>query len=190
MTEKHIDENEPISVVINYVILDKDDEAFKTLMREAISAARHFKGFRGKHFFFTKEHGKTNYYILMQFDTLADLKSWEESSIRQEYITKLNQFTETTSTERHYLTGLESWFALGVNKPIIPPPRYKIAILTWASAYCLLLIIFTLAGSYLSELTLPLRIFVVSITLVILITYVVMPFLTRRLKRWLYPTLQ
>jgi uncharacterized protein len=188
MDDIHIREDEPITVVFNVEISASDEPQFKALMSNVIEAAKGFKGFRGKHFFYSKSSGKINYNILMQFDNLKDLKHWEGSAVRQQFREKVNQLIGGTPSY-HYLTGLESWFALGVNKPIIPPPRYKIALLTWASAYCLLLIIFTIAGRYLSTLNMPLRVFIVSFVMVLAITYFVMPLLTRFLKRWLYPTL-
>ncbi len=188
MNDIHLNENEPITVALHYEVLEKDDDKFKLLMREVVNAAKQFQGFRGKHFFYTKSNNKINYYIMMQFDNFSYFKIWEESNIRAQLRNKINQLLGKTS-EYHYLTGLESWFSLGVDKPIVPPPRYKIAFLTWVSVYCLLIIIYTFVGSYLNQLIMPMRVFIVSIIMVFSITYLIMPLLTRLLKKWLYPAI-
>ena len=85
------------------------------------------------------------------------------------------------------LTGLETWFALPGAEPIVPPPRWKQALLSWVGGYPTATAFFLVAGAYVKELPLLLRTLILSSFLILTLTYVVMPRLTALSRRWLYP---
>jgi uncharacterized protein len=66
------------------------------------------------------------------------------------------------------------------------PPRYKMFVLTWLAIYPLITAILWLFGSFLALFPLPLRTLILTGGLVYLMTYVVMPMLTKLFHRWLY----
>jgi uncharacterized protein len=85
------------------------------------------------------------------------------------------------------LTGLETWFTLP-SKPGQPsPPRYKMAVVTWLAVFPLITLIFALFGPLLSQLPTLLRTLILTMVMVTLMTYVIMPRLTRLFSFWLYP---
>ena len=61
------------------------------------------------------------------------------------------------------------------------------AIVTWIAIFGLITIINLLLGRFLASLPILLRSFLLTISLVILMTYVVMPRITRLFSQWLYP---
>ena len=65
------------------------------------------------------------------------------------------------------------------------PPRYKLFLLTWLAIYPLITFIVHFFGKYLSLLPLPLRTLVLTGVLVYLMTYWVMPILTKLFRNWL-----
>ncbi len=65
------------------------------------------------------------------------------------------------------------------------PRRYKLFLLTWVAIYPLITGILWLFGSFLNTLPLPLRTLVLTLLLVYLMTYIVMPCLQRLFRRWL-----
>jgi antibiotic biosynthesis monooxygenase (ABM) superfamily enzyme len=67
------------------------------------------------------------------------------------------------------------------------PPRYKIFLLTWLAIYPLITVIFLLFGQQLSLLPIPIRTLLLTLVLVYLMTYIVMPWLTKVFFTWLYP---
>ena len=75
-------------------------------------------------------------------------------------------------------------------KPIVPPPRYKMATLTWVAIFPLVNIINLLLESTLNSLPPLLRSLIITAILVPLMTYVVMPRITRLFAWWLYPRRQ
>jgi|SoiMethySBSTD1v2_1073268.scaffolds.fasta_scaffold120890_3 antibiotic biosynthesis monooxygenase (ABM) superfamily enzyme len=65
--------------------------------------------------------------------------------------------------------------------------RYKLALLTWASAYGVITLMLTLLGPLMASWPLALRTLVLSATMVATLTWVVMPRLTRLFQPWLAP---
>ena len=68
------------------------------------------------------------------------------------------------------------------------PPRHKMALLTWAGAWGLITLILWLLGPMMATWPLPLRTFLISVLMVLSLTWVVIPNLTRVFARWLAPT--
>jgi antibiotic biosynthesis monooxygenase (ABM) superfamily enzyme len=81
------------------------------------------------------------------------------------------------------LHGLEAWF----RAPHNPPPRWKMAVATLLGVYPVSLLIGVVLSPTLKKLPLVLNLFVVSAIIVGLLTWVVMPFVTRLLHGWLNP---
>ena len=65
------------------------------------------------------------------------------------------------------------------------PRRYKLFLLTWIAIYPLITGILWLFGPFLNTLPLPLRTLILTVLLVYLMTYIVMPRLQRLFRRWL-----
>ena len=69
-----------------------------------------------------------------------------------------------------------------------PPPRYKMAVLTWLAVYpTLTVILAVLQPLGVLRTPLPLRTLIVTVILVPLVVYVLVPTLTRALAGWLQP---
>ena len=64
-------------------------------------------------------------------------------------------------------------------------PRFKLALLTWASAYALITTFLALLGPSLAGWPLALRTLVLSVTMVSTLTWIIMPRLTRLFRPWL-----
>ena len=71
--------------------------------------------------------------------------------------------------------------------PPKPPPRWKTAIVVWIAIYPSITVLLWLAGPLLMQLPLMLRTLALTGTLVPLLVFVLLPFLQKRLGRWLHP---
>ena len=65
------------------------------------------------------------------------------------------------------------------------PPKYKTAMMIWVVIYPTINVIMLLLGNTLNELVLPLRTFILTIILVPLMVYVLLPFANKVFKNWL-----
>ena len=77
-----------------------------------------------------------------------------------------------------------------MSTPKQAPPRYKMALLTWPGAWGLITLILWQLGPSTATWPLPLRTLVVSVLMVLGLTWVVIPTLTRIFAAWLAPTPQ
>ena len=85
------------------------------------------------------------------------------------------------------LTGLESWFTLPAQPGAAAPPPYKMALVTWVTIFPLITVVVIVAAPLIGGLPLVPRLAVTTLVTVSLMTWVVMPRVTRLLRRWLYP---
>jgi len=79
------------------------------------------------------------------------------------------------------LTGLEAWF-----RSPNSPPRWKMAIATLSGVYPTSLFLSLTVGPLIQTLPMIIRILIIAICMVALLTWIVMPFVTCVLKRWLH----
>jgi antibiotic biosynthesis monooxygenase (ABM) superfamily enzyme len=65
------------------------------------------------------------------------------------------------------------------------PPRYKLALLTWAGAYAVITLILAVLGPAMENWPLPLRTLLLSVLMVGALTWLVIPALSRLFRSWL-----
>jgi antibiotic biosynthesis monooxygenase (ABM) superfamily enzyme len=73
----------------------------------------------------------------------------------------------------------------GEQPPVAAPPRYKLALLSWAGAYTVITLILAVLGPVMAPWPLPLRTLLLSVLMVVAMTWLVMPSLTRLGRGWL-----
>jgi uncharacterized protein len=71
--------------------------------------------------------------------------------------------------------------------PPAPPARRKMALLTWPAAWGLITLILGVLGPVMNTWPLALRTLVLSVLMVVGLTWVVIPYLTRIFAGWLAP---
>ncbi|WP_272819343.1 hypothetical protein [Scytonema hofmannii] len=107
--------------------------------------------------------------------------------MRRDWIERLQPLIEKPE-DVQTLTGLETWFRLSEKLLKAPPPRYKMALITWLGVFVTLGIVSRLLAPLLSRLPLLLNQLITTGLVVALLTYLVMPRLTKLFQRWMYPT--
>jgi antibiotic biosynthesis monooxygenase (ABM) superfamily enzyme len=66
-----------------------------------------------------------------------------------------------------------------------PPKKWKMAIVVWLAIYPLITIVFLLFGKYLVQINpIPLRTLIMTVILVPLMVFLVMPLIQKLLKNW------
>ena len=66
-----------------------------------------------------------------------------------------------------------------------PPPRWKMAVVTWLGVYPLITLLLLALGPLILGLPIPVVTLILSVMLVSLLTFVVMPLLMRAFGPWL-----
>lgn len=143
----------------------------------------------------TNNKSKSEYVIIFRFNNYENLEKWEKSPIRNEWLQKSRQLAEP-DYEVQKMTGLEFWFTpyfKDESSPLIPlqpPPRYKMVIVT-VPVISILLLTLVPQIHFLTEMLsipYPVRLVIALTITVLLMTYVIMPLLTKILKSWLFKT--
>ena len=118
--------------------------------------------------------------ILRTFASEAERDAFYASPLFQKWEQRARTLTEG-EPEYRQLHGLEAWF----RSPHLPPPRWKMAIVTMLGVYPVSLLIGFLLAPTLHKLPLPANLLLVSAIIVTCLTWLVMPALTTLFHPWL-----
>ena len=185
---QNLNSPQSVTVLITRRPRKSSQKEFEQALSETIDAALEFPGHLGVTVLKPRKEDSNDYQILVKFASQADYQRWCHSNEAAHWFRILNRLEEKPPN-LEIMTGLETWFAVNssTSRPMIPPPRYKMAIVTWLAIFILIVIINLLFGSFLASLPMVLRSLVLTVGLVGLMTYVVMPRMTRLFSWWLYP---
>jgi antibiotic biosynthesis monooxygenase (ABM) superfamily enzyme len=178
--------DEPVTVLYSRRVKPGREADFEAWARGIVAAARQFPGHLGASVL--DAPGSREYHILFSFADPRSLRAWQDSEERQRWLARVGELLEADRGLQQ-LTGLETWFKLpGANVPTMkPPPRWKMWLISLMAVYPLVLAFQALAVPRMVGLPLPLRALLFPLVLLTLMTFVVMPVVTRVLHRWLDP---
>lgn len=180
------DENQPVTVVISQLVKPGCEQVYEQWIKGIANEAMKFKGHLGINKIRPQKGIRPEYVIIFKFDRYTNLKKWMASDARKQWLAKSNQLIQDAPNVQ-LLNGMEAWFTLP-GKPLkSPPPRYKMAILTWVAVYTLLNIFTYVLAPVIRGFPAFIGQLLISGIMVVLLTYVVMPQLTRLFYKWLYP---
>ena len=183
----HNHDNPPVTVSVKRRVKPGCEQEFEDFLAGIINASMTFEGHLGTNVFPPTDPHHPEYLIIFKFDSRSNLRRWEESECRRQWFARGESLT-FGSPVIEVITGLETWFTLSSRKPIIPPPRYKMAVITWLAIFPLVNLINLILAPILTNLSPPKRTLILTAILVPLMTYIVMPRMTRLFSRWLYPS--
>jgi antibiotic biosynthesis monooxygenase (ABM) superfamily enzyme len=151
-----------------------------------VAASRQFPGHLGASVL--DAPGSREYHILFSFADPKSLRAWLDSDERRRWLARVGELIEADRGLQQ-LTGLETWFQLpGSNVPTMKPPtRWKMWLVSIIAVYPLVVAFQALVVPRMVGLPLPLRALTFPLVLLTLMTFVVMPVVTRLLRRWLGP---
>ncbi|WP_445633858.1 antibiotic biosynthesis monooxygenase [Nostoc sp. DSM 114161] len=179
-TEHHV------TAVITHLVKPGREEGYEEWMRGIIPVAKTFPGHIGVNILRPEKNLHPEYIIVLHFDNQENLQAWLDSDVRHEWIERAKPLIQTSENVQ-FLTGLETWFVLPREAPKLPPKLYKMVLLSWFAVFVTLSTVRYFLKplvAYLPELLG--QIIIIGIVVCIL-TYVIMPQLTRLFYKWLYP---
>lgn len=159
---------------------------FEAVLADLIEAAKSFEGHLGVNVFCPTDRSNPEYRIVFKFDRISHLKQWEMSAIRQKLLKRADRLT-VGAGQVSVLTGLETWFTLPQKPGLPPPPRYKMMVISGLTIYILINLINLLVVPFITPLPALLRTLIVTLLMVVIMTYIAMPRMTKLFAGWLYP---
>lgn len=162
---------------------------FEDALAATVEEAIRFPGHLGITVLKPPRGAPLEYKLLVRFDSQAHLDHWLESAAAKRCYARIAAH-EARPARLERATGLEAWFETPLSAATAPvPPRRKIALATWMASFPVITFWSVLLHPWLGDAPLLLRALVLSGLMVVSLTYVVMPWVTKRLARWLYTAL-
>jgi antibiotic biosynthesis monooxygenase (ABM) superfamily enzyme len=175
----------PITAVVRRRIRPGVQAEFETAMQEFIHHALTFPGHRGISVLRPAGNSPRDYTVVDQFVDRAARRAFTSSPAYRSWMARLGVLTEGDPVIVE-LEGLNSWFIPSAGSAGARPHKGKIAVVTFIGVYPLTSLLPPLLGRLLPTWH-PLIVNVaVSGLIVALLTWVIMPRLTRIFAGWLY----
>ncbi|NVK40276.1 MAG: antibiotic biosynthesis monooxygenase [Oceanospirillaceae bacterium] len=175
-----------VTVVISRRIKKGKEKDFEHLNAAISREAVHFPGFLGTTLFRPASSEDPEYRIIFKFRTREDLDRWHHSAERHRYLDDIEACLDAPD-KTEVLSGLVAWFSLPGQNPVQPPPKYKMAVVAWLAIFPLITLITWTLGPWLGRFPLVPRTLAMTVVVTLLMTYILMPALTRLLAFWLFP---
>jgi hypothetical protein len=174
----------PVAMVFTHRVAKDKVEDYLAWRRKVIAAQTHYPGYLATEFF--RPHGtfQNEWVDIVRYRSVEDLNRWMESEERQVLLKELDPIVE--SMHAHPLTGLESWFALnrGPGATGGGPPPWKQALTVLFALYPTVMFL-TFLNPLWRKLSIAEAMLIGNFLSVGLLTYLVMPRVSRFLSFWL-----
>ncbi len=179
--------SQPVTIMFTERVKRRKVTEYETWSRGVLESVKEFTGYLGSDVIRPEESSLQEYITLIRFDSCLNLKTWRESSSLAEWKNKLSELL-VGDPHQQEASGLDLWF----DRPDTPqklkePPYWKQVVIGVICVYPLVLLLSWLLGPILAEFPREIAILVNVIILSSLLTYPVMPWVTRLLRTWLYP---
>ena len=172
-----------VTVLVNRLV-PQDGEAFADTLKELLRDFDRFPGTAGSRLFRRQVGDGVEFSILQHFASQTDHDAWMASP---EFARWRGEVTPPVPTPGHVhrYSGMESFFVSA--KAPDAPPRWKMAVLLLLVVYPLSLTISTWGAPALASLPVLVGTLLTSVFMVWLMTYVLVPILTKVFQSWLQP---
>jgi antibiotic biosynthesis monooxygenase (ABM) superfamily enzyme len=175
----------PATAVITRDLQPDRDADYQEWSQRLIAAAARVPGYEGATLVGPPHDEPGRRLMMLRFSDKEALQRWVDSGERQALTAEADAFSTHVYQEP---TSLETWFAIPGLGTVEPPPRWKMALVTAPASYVLAAIVLLALSPIIEDWPFLLANVVVTILLVLLLTYVAMPVLTRMFRPWLYPS--
>ena len=178
----------PVTVIFAREVKPNRFDEYEQWVKGLNEAVRQFDGYQGMNLIRPGDHEHPEYVALLRFDDYPCLRTWMTSPERVDWVEKSKPLTigKTFFQEAH---GFEPWFTLPEHHHALgAPEKHKMAILTIVAIYPLLLIVSTVLGLLFGQIMQQSLVLLLTVIIQVpLMTYYIMPWITRKYRGWLYP---
>jgi antibiotic biosynthesis monooxygenase (ABM) superfamily enzyme len=173
-----------VTVLITRQVKAGSEAGFEKVTASMMQVALGFKGCLGAQLVHPGEDPEvmdSMYHIVLAFDQQSNLHAWHESPERKLGLAAAAPFIEGELRFKP-VSGLGLWFRTAQPNP----PRWKVAVVTWLGICPTVYLLFLVMGDLLSSWWLLPRTVLLTLAVVLLMTWVVAPQLTRLFRPWLF----
>jgi antibiotic biosynthesis monooxygenase (ABM) superfamily enzyme len=175
---------EPVSTIVSRTVPAAKVALFEPLLKDVITVAREYEGHLGVDVL--RPEGGGVYQIVFRYRSRAEHEAWMASDQRIRLVAQIDELLDDgTTPDVRTVDGWEGWFVSPGYAPPAPPRRWKIALITIAALYPIVLGSILALRALTGGFPLPLALLVTMALTIPLMTWVIMPALTVRLGGWL-----
>ena len=173
----------PIHIAITRRVLPGREAEFQQALLEFLQTSFAHGGVQGASMLTPPPGSNTREYgILRAFASESERDAFYASPMFKTWDERARTLTEGEPVYRQ-LHGLEAWF----RSPHNPPPRWKMAIATFLGVFPVAMVLNLALGPTIQSWPFVLKNAAFNLCVVFLLTWVVMPLMTRALHGWLHP---
>ena len=169
---------EPAKIVLERRVKPDGAQAFDEWLHRVLQSAAATTSLQGSSVLTT---GNGEYFVLLRFASEGDLHRWQRAPDVVSLMAEGDRYATARAPELR--TGLETWFTLPGMAAEKPPPKWKMALVTWLALVPQVIV--------LAQLVPPSWPFLANVAIttaipVSMLTWFIMPRLTALLYKWLY----
>jgi antibiotic biosynthesis monooxygenase (ABM) superfamily enzyme len=183
-TDRIVPSGKDVTVVVSRNVFPGHERDYDEWVRGMLAAAKEAPGNRGVTMLIPSPGKSGLYHLVLRFADEKSVHLWETSYIRQKLSHEADAFSRRS---RQQATGLETWFSIPECPELETPPQWKMAIVTFIAVYILASIIVPVLDIIFEGANFFLLNILTSALLVGILTWAVMPWLSRYVfRKWLY----
>ncbi len=176
---------DPLTVVVHRRIKPGCEAEFDAAMHAFVDFARRFPGYCGLTVL-RPDAPNAIHTVVARFRDVGARREFTASATYADWMRHVATLT-LGDPRIDELVGLEGWFSLPSASPLAAPPAHKMALATYAGVVPVTIALEYFLAPWLQDLPYLLRNALFNAGVVTLLTWVVMPLITRGLRRWLFP---
>jgi antibiotic biosynthesis monooxygenase (ABM) superfamily enzyme len=174
------------TVVVSHPVRPEDERQFLEWHQRITDAEQRFPGFRGSELLRPVPGVQKDWTAVYRFASAEDLDHWLDSDERHELLRQGEHFSDFQL--RKITSSFGNWFSFGNDgSPSAAPPSWKTALSVLVGLYPTVVILTIAISELWKSASLWQSLLVGNILSVALLTWVVMPVVTRALRAWLAP---
>lgn len=181
----------PVTVSIVRHVAPENAHQMLAWVRSGSSLAERFDGFLGAGWV-RPAPDSDEWHMLYRFADHASLRAWDSSSQRAWWLGSAQGLVGESRLERR--TGIEGWFDEPVQHDVedlrpapTAPPRWKQAVVIWLAFFPLSLALGSLLLATGLHVNIVLRTLLTTLAATPIMTYGLLPWMTKRFEFWLKP---
>ena len=173
-----------VRMVTSYLLKEGGESVHSAVHDDVMSELVNYAGFREREILEAVPGVQSETVVILTFDNDVSLRRWLDSDVRRQLLSRLDPHIEGTYTT-NVLGGFAGWFTFDRS---YEPPRWKQALVVLLALFPISLLITYVRSFLWPDAPLVPAVFVGNVIGIALLTWLVMPPLTRRLSRWLGST--
>jgi antibiotic biosynthesis monooxygenase (ABM) superfamily enzyme len=170
-----------VRMVTSYLLKDGAASVHRAVHDDVMTELGNYPGFRQREILEAVPGVQRETVVILTFDDDSSLRSWLESGERRQLLSRLDPYIQGTYTT-NVLGGFAGWFTFDRSTE---PPRWKQALVVLIALFPITLLIAFVRSRLWPDAPIVPAVFIGNVIGISLLTWLVMPPLTRNLSGWL-----